>query len=113
MGPSFKVDLARPRDRTAMNHDPVFKQPARRCDLLPDGSGGGESGHGVVQYRTAGSGPITVGNPPKAYIEAGKAMREDRYLEFSMVDKVYPTPKGPLTVVEGFDMKLKKGSSSP
>ena len=23
--------------------------------------------------------------------------------------KVYPTPKGPLTVVDGFDLKVKKG----
>ena len=25
------------------------------------------------------------------------------------MDKVYPTPKGPLTVVEGFDIKIRKG----
>ena len=29
--------------------------------------------------------------------------------QFSRCPKVYPTPKGPLTVVEGFDLKMKKG----
>ena len=32
-----------------------------------------------------------------------------KYLEFSKVHKIYPTPKGPLTVVEDFDLKLRKG----
>ncbi|HEY1170887.1 MAG TPA: ABC transporter ATP-binding protein [Verrucomicrobiae bacterium] len=29
LGPSFKVDMARPRDRRAINHDPVFKKIRR------------------------------------------------------------------------------------
>lgn len=33
----------------------------------------------------------------------------DRYVEFSQVTKIYPTPKGPLTVVDNFDLKMKKG----
>ena len=30
-------------------------------------------------------------------------------MEFYDVRKVYPTPKGPLTVVEDFDLKMAKG----
>ena len=57
--------------------------------------------------------PITanVEALPEAYTEAAKSksLRDDRYLEFSQLKKVYPTPKGPLTVVDGFELKMKKG----
>ena len=33
----------------------------------------------------------------------------DRYLEYSQLSKVYPTPTGPLTVVDRFDLKVRKG----
>jgi len=33
----------------------------------------------------------------------------DRYLEFTRLTKVYPTPKGPLTVVDSVDLHVKKG----
>ncbi len=33
----------------------------------------------------------------------------DNYLEFSNVSKIYPTPKGPFVVLEGFDLKVAKG----
>jgi nitrate/nitrite transport system ATP-binding protein len=36
-------------------------------------------------------------------------MIEERFLDFSQLHKVYPTPKGPLTVVEDFDLKVNKG----
>ena len=47
--------------------------------------------------------------PPKAVVEAAKSPDRKTYLEFSQLKKVYPTPSGPLTVVDGFDLKLKKG----
>ncbi len=34
---------------------------------------------------------------------------DDRFVEFSQLVKVYPTPKGPQTVVDGFDLKIRKG----
>ena len=40
---------------------------------------------------------------------AAQSALMDKYLEFSKVHKVYPTPTGPLTVVEDFDLKLRKG----
>ncbi len=33
----------------------------------------------------------------------------DRYLEYSQLSKVYPTPTGPLTIVDNFDLKVRKG----
>ena len=51
-----------------------------------------------VEPNVAGDGPPT-GNEPHT----------DRFVEFSRLVKVYPTPKGPQTVVDGFDLKIRKG----
>ncbi|MCL4159479.1 UNVERIFIED_CONTAM: hypothetical protein GTU68_050766, partial [Idotea baltica] len=46
---------------------------------------------------------------PAAVTAAQEGGIEERYLNFSQLHKVYPTPKGPLTVVENFDLKVNKG----
>ncbi|MBX3502268.1 MAG: ABC transporter ATP-binding protein [Alphaproteobacteria bacterium] len=109
LGPSFKVDLPRPRDRAAMNHNPTYK--ALRAEVtryLMD--------IGTERRSPADEGrqppkvvPITQLPPPKAYTDAARAKIEERYVEFSQVRKAYPTPKGPLVVVDGFDMKMRRG----
>jgi nitrate/nitrite transport system ATP-binding protein len=47
--------------------------------------------------------------PPRAYREAAASPTENRFVEFFEVKKVYPTPNGPLTVVEDFNLMMKKG----
>jgi nitrate/nitrite transport system ATP-binding protein len=42
-------------------------------------------------------------------VEATDSFTDDRYLQYSQLNKIYPTPKGPLTVVEDFELTLKKG----
>ncbi|MEP3523952.1 MAG: nitrate ABC transporter ATP-binding protein [Hyphomicrobiales bacterium] len=111
-GPEFKVDLARPRDRGAMNSDETFMK--LRADvtayLMEVGL---ERGADLDK-------DITLPNVtpffrkddlPKAYKDVAEAptIAEDKYLEFSKLTKVYPTPKGPLTVIEDVDLKMKKG----
>ena len=108
-GPSFKVDLPRPRDRAAVNSDPDFKRLRAEITeyLMAVGvERGTESGDGRALPAVA---PVTFGGPPKAYREAGKVNNPDRYVEFSRIKKIYPTPKGPLTVVDGFDLKMHQG----
>ena len=34
---------------------------------------------------------------------------DDRFVEFSQVVKVYPTPAGPQTVVDGFELRMQRG----
>jgi len=46
---------------------------------------------------------------PKAHAKTAQTNIDDRYLEFTQLKKIYPTPKGPLTVVDGFDLKVRKG----
>ncbi|MEM8958218.1 MAG: nitrate ABC transporter ATP-binding protein [Pseudomonadota bacterium] len=104
-GDIFEVSLPRPRDRTAMNHDPVFKRlRAEVTKYLMDVG---------IAAKIEGSRTLPAVTPihgvPKAVADATTGLREDRYLEFSQLHKIYPTPKGPLTVVEDFDLKLNKG----
>lgn len=111
LGQEFPVDLPRPRDRAAMNSDPVFMR--LRADVTSYLTERG-------QARDAQQGelvelpnvvPITQGGGklPDAYKRAAESPHEKKYLEFSQLKKVYPTPKGPLTVVDGFELKMKKG----
>ena len=110
LGPAFTVDLPRPRDRTAVNHDEDFKRlraevTAYLMEVGVARATGGDDGLVLPDVK-----PITASPPPKAYVEAmgGRGM-EDRYLEFTRLTKTFATPKGPLTVVDGFDLKMRKG----
>lgn len=110
LGPSFKVELARPRDRAAMNSDPTFiRLRAEVTQYLMDigAERGGETENSIVLPTVV---PITQKEGlPAAYLKAARSPIERRYVELSDVRKVYPTPKGPLTVVDGFDLKMNKG----
>ncbi len=48
---------------------------------------------------------------PQAVKEAGKPHTQNlnKYVEFFKATKIYPTPKGPLTVVDDFNLDLRKG----
>ena len=49
---------------------------------------------------------------PEALREANRtktASNLDKFVEFYEVTKVYPTPKGPLTIVDGFHLDIAKG----
>jgi nitrate/nitrite transport system ATP-binding protein len=105
LGAMFPVALPRPRDRSAMNDDPVFK--TLRADvtayLMDVGIKGKVEGNRLLPAVTPRHAL------PRAYAEAAKSFTDDRYLQFSQLHKVYTTPKGPLTVVKDFNLTLKKG----
>ena len=111
LGPAFEVKLARPRDRGAMNHDAEFiRLRAEITQYLMDV--GAERGADLeTQIRLPNVTPITQkrNKLPEAYLKAAESPIEKRYVEFYEVRKVYPTPKGPLTVVDGFDLRMNKG----
>ena len=50
-----------------------------------------------------------LGDEHVSRAEAAQTPVTERYLQFSQLEKVYPTPTGPLTVVENFELSLKKG----
>lgn len=113
-GPAFKVDLPRPRDRGAMNHDPAFKKLRAEVTQYLMGVGAQRGGESEVVVELPKVAPITSAGPlgdppPPAWREAAKSPIERGYVEFFKLQKIYPTPKGPLTVVESFDLKLRQG----
>ncbi|MEM9392350.1 MAG: ABC transporter ATP-binding protein [Pseudomonadota bacterium] len=105
LGKEFKVDIARPRDRVEMNHHEGFKK--LRADVTKYLMDVG------IEAKVEGSKILPEVTPihgvPAAVKKATEGMIEERFLDFSQLHKVYPTPKGPLTVVEDFNLKLNKG----
>ncbi|WP_323770712.1 ABC transporter ATP-binding protein [Antarctobacter sp.] len=105
LGEEFKVGIDRPRDRTAMNHDDRFKalRAAVTTYLMDVG----------IKARAEGSKVLPDVTPihgvPKVIKDAQAGMIEERFLDFSQLHKVYATPKGPLTVVEDFNLKMDRG----
>jgi len=110
LGPEFKVNIPRPRDRAAMNSDVEFRRlrAAITRYLLGVSPKIGAGAQGEVVALPAVR-PLDVNALPKAYVKAAKSPPDRRYVEFFRVTKTYPTPKGPLTVVDGFDLKMEKG----
>ncbi|HMT43440.1 MAG TPA: nitrate ABC transporter ATP-binding protein [Chakrabartia sp.] len=109
IGEIFPVTLARPRLKTALNHDAAYKALRNRIATYLGGLNDAKAMLAETGRTLPNITPITALAPPKAYQDAAKTRTTDRYLEFYAVHKVYPTPKGPLTVVENFDLILNKG----
>lgn len=105
LGAEFKVDIARPRDRVAMNHDDTVKR--LRADVTKYLMDVG------IEAKVEGARLLPDVTPihgvPTAVADAQKGLIDNRFLDFSQLHKVYPTPKGPLTVVEDFDLKVDRG----
>ncbi len=110
LGPEFKVNIPRPRDRTEMNHVEEFKILRREITqyLMKVGAEAGEQDDSLILPAIE---PNTAFPPNEAAAKAAlvNPLVLEKYVEFSKVTKIYPTPKGPLTVVDEFDLKLKKG----
>jgi len=109
-GPEFRVAIPRPRDPTAMNSDPEFRRLraaiTRYLLEVSEQAGSGDADDGANLPAVL---PRDISGPPKAYLKAAQSPPGNRYVEFFQVSKVYPTPKGPLTVVDEFDLRMEKG----
>jgi len=109
LGREFRVDIPRPRDRRTLNHDESYRRLRNELTqyLLDMG-----------KQRHAGSGDANP-LPEVVPLSASKALRQstlqrpaqnpDKYVEFYDVTKTYPTPNGPLTVVDKFGLDIRKG----
>tara|TARA_B110000908_G_C10263151_1_gene460934 strand:- start:3460 stop:5148 length:1689 start_codon:yes stop_codon:yes gene_type:complete len=101
----IEVNIPRPRDRIAMNNDDTFK--ALRASVTKYLMDVG------IEAKVEESKVLPSVTPihavPRVVAQAQQSPLEERYLTFSKLHKVYPTPKGPLTVVENFDLKINKG----
>lgn len=114
LGPEFQVPFKRPRDRGELNHNDEFiKLRADITEYLMEvgAERGADLERDIVLPNIV---PITQrlkpdDKLPAVYEKAAETLKDERFLEFSQLKKVYPTPKGPLTVVDGFNLKMNKG----
>jgi nitrate/nitrite transport system ATP-binding protein len=112
LGPHFRVDIERPRDRTELNGDDRFIALRREITEYLMDVGASRNQASEADMTLPNVTPIARGKSarlPSAYTDAAASGTQDDYLRFDAVSKVYPTPKGPLTVVDGFDFQMKKG----
>ena len=109
IGKIFDVEIARPREREAMNDDTAYQTLRKRIVDYLGGLNDQASTVGVGNIDLPNVAPLDLAPPPKAYREAAQSAVTDRYLEFFKLDKIYPTPKGPLKVVEDFNLIMEKG----
>jgi nitrate/nitrite transport system ATP-binding protein len=109
IGQIFDVTIARPRERTALNHDAAYKALRNTIANYLGSLNDAKAALGGDSRTLPNVVPITAMAPPQAYLDAAKTRTSTRFLEFYNVCKVYPTPKGPLTVVENFNLLMNKG----
>ncbi len=135
LGPEFRVNIPRPRDRRALNHDPDYLHlrsgitqylldlAATRALPTDDSRPAPTAVPNTLRVAQDSRRPITTiearkrmeaahHDVPHAVAEAGhvgSAANLDKFVELFHVTKVYPTPKGPLTVVDSLDLDIRKG----
>jgi len=109
LGAAFPVALPRPRDRVALDADAQFN--ALRADVTAY----------LMDVGIESKRPETRSLPavtprhalrdglPGAYARAASSPLEARYLHFSQLHKSFDTPQGPLTVVQDFNLTLRRG----
>ncbi|MEP0189988.1 MAG: nitrate ABC transporter ATP-binding protein [Erythrobacter sp.] len=114
IGQIWDVNVQRPRDREAVNDDVAYQKLRKQIvgylgSLNAESGTVGESAIDLPQVTPLDLAPDEANPLPKAYKDAAKSAVETRYLEFFKLDKVYPTPNGPLKVVENFNLLMDKG----
>ena len=104
LGQSYAVALPRPRARAALNQGAVKTLRADITAYLMDVG---------IRSNLPETRKLPAVTPrhaiPGAYKRAAASPLEARYLHYSHLHKVYPTARGPLTVVEDFNLTLKRG----
>lgn len=116
-GPEFRVTLARPRDRGAMNHSDEYKNLRRDITqyLMKVGAEQEVDMSNIISLpsirpNTASELPASTATPvPATDTPSRPQIHLERYVEFSNISKIYPTKKGPIKVVDGFELKMRKG----
>jgi nitrate/nitrite transport system ATP-binding protein len=112
LGPEFKVTIARPRERGALNDDAEFRRlraAITRYLLDAKRKDGRDGARAVAPAALPNVTPMPAKEPPRAYVQAAGKHPARRFVEFFRVTKTYPTRDGTLTVVDGFDLKMDRG----
>lgn len=107
LGREFKVDIPRPRERTSINHDPIYQHLRAEITqyLIDVGMQRPESAETPAPDVV----PINVSRSTRAAAKVKPAENVDKFVELYDVTKIYPTLQGPLTVVDKFNLNIRKG----
>jgi nitrate/nitrite transport system ATP-binding protein len=113
LGREFRVNIARPRDRRELNHDPAYRHLRAEITQYLIDIGVRRDSADESEVSLPDVIPITSSDfVPKAVRSVTRtkiAANLNKFVEFYDVTKVFPTPRGPLTVVDKFALDVKKG----
>lgn len=117
IGQIFDVNIDRPRQREAMNENIAYKSLRNTIvgylDILnADNKAVASLDTNLPTVKPIDLMAVKEGRDkslPQAYLDAAQSPITNRYLEFFKLKKIYPTPKGPLTVVEDVNIIMDKG----
>jgi nitrate/nitrite transport system ATP-binding protein len=113
LGREFRVCAARPRDRRAANHDPEYRRLRAEITQYLVDAGRTRELPSESPARLPDVIPITssdfVPKAVRAVTRTKVATNVEKFTELYNVSKVYPSPQGPLTVVDRFTLDIRKG----
>lgn len=123
LGPEFTIHIPRPRDRAKINHNEEFITLRKSITeyLMQVGMAAATTDDSRILPNLrpkvlVGVDSLSVNGTAQelpnraAQVAAESTSKQiDRFVDFSTVSKIYPTAKGPLTVVDGFDLRMHKG----
>jgi len=113
LGEEFRIDLPRPRERKGVSASPLYKELRFRITSYLQALGVTRSASRDARVELPDVKPrVPVELPPRAVREAQRprqVLNPQKYVEFYEVVKTFPTPRGPLTVVDGFNLDIARG----
>jgi nitrate/nitrite transport system ATP-binding protein len=113
LGLEFTIDLPRPRERKSVNDNRRYKELRAEITTYLQGIGNDRGTSRDAKVNLPDVTPLTALEPlPKAMREAQKAkpaLSPEKYVELYEVVKTYPTTRGPLTVVDRFNLDIARG----
>jgi len=112
LGEEFRIDLPRPRDRKGVSASPLYKELRFRITSYLQALGETRAASRDARVALPDVKPRVPELPPRAVREAQRprqVLNPGKYVEFYEVVKTFPTPRGPLTVVDGFNLDIARG----
>jgi nitrate/nitrite transport system ATP-binding protein len=113
LGREFRVDLPRPRDRRAVNQDAKYQALRAEITRYLQSIGADRTAAQDSQVELPEVVPLSAFDPPPRVVRDAQkrkdALDPGKYVEFFETIKTYPTARGPLTVVDRFNLNIARG----
>lgn len=106
----FVIDLPRPRHRAEINSNEHFIAVRTSIIKILMAMSSEKQSMSEEVIEAPKVVPITqMQSVPKAVVSAANSPPINHYVAFSQTEKIYPTPSGPLSVVQDFNLTMRKG----